>query len=442
MMDVGHMIELLRADVVPALGCTEPVCVAVCAATAADALAQARGAAVVPASIDVEVNPGLYKNGMSAGIPHCAGVGLDRAAALGAQLLVPANALEIFEGVTPQVAERAEAIVRAGRVSVRSNPAERSLYAQCVVRSAEGHEARCIIRDAHTNVVVVEVDGEAVARRRAPEAARAQGVPDLVAELSAMTIAEVRTLVDAAPIDDLAFLVDGVRMNERLAAYSENAEAGVGIARALREDAASSASLLSGGLLSRVILNVSSAAESRLDGCPLLTMSSSGAGTKGVAVMLPVSETARAIGAPRERELRAIAFAHLVNRYINAAIGKLSPMCTCVMASSTAAAAGIAYLLGGSDAQIGHAIRNMAGTVTGMICDGGKVGCALKVSTGSVAAVMAAVTAVRDAALRTSDGICAETPEQCIRNMARIGAEGMANVDSTIIDIMEEKKAR
>ena len=169
-------------------------------------------------------------------------------------------------------------------------------------------------------------------------------------------------------------------------------------------------------------------------------MSSSGAGTKGLVVILPVSEAADALGVSMEKKVHALAIAHLVNRYINAYIGKLSPMCSCVMASSTAASVGIAYLLGGSDEQLGYAVRNMSGTVTGMICDGGKVGCAMKVATGSSAALLCALTAVHDAPLRVSDGICAETPEDCIRHMAQIGNQGMAQTDKEIIHIMEQKK--
>jgi L-cysteine desulfidase len=232
---------------------------------------------------------------------------------------------------------------------------------------------------------------------------------------------------------------DGVDMNETLAAYSETQDVGVGIAKNLRSTIGTN--LLSDGLISRILLKVSSAAESRLDGCPLPTMSSSGAGTKGLVVILPVSETAKALSSTREKTLRALALAHLLNRYINAWIGKLSPMCSCVMASSTAACAAMAYLLGGSDAQIGGAIRNMSGTVTGMICDGGKVGCALKAATGSAAAWMCALTAVQGAALRSSDGICAETPEQCIRNMAQIGIHGMDRTDMEILSIMTQKNS-
>jgi L-cysteine desulfidase len=226
-------------------------------------------------------------------------------------------------------------------------------------------------------------------------------------------------------------------MNESLAAYSESQEVGVGIAQNLRKEI--NAGLLANDLANKIVLQVSSAAESRLDGCPLPTMSSSGAGTKGLVVILPVSETAKAIGASKLKTVQALAFAHLVNRYINAYVGKLSPMCSCVMCSSTATSAGITWLLGGNDEQITYAIRNMCGTVTGMLCDGGKVGCALKVSTGSFAALMSAIHAVNNVALRVSDGICAETAEQCIKNMARIGNQGMKATDAEILAIMTTK---
>lgn len=292
-----------------------------------------------------------------------------------------------------------------------------------------------MIRDAHTKVVRLERNGT-VLLEEDPEAQEG-GEDSVVAELKQMELARIRRLVDTASEEELDFLSEGVEMNEKLAAYSENQPVGVGLADAFRREIGQG--ILADDFLSRVLLKVASAAESRLDGCPLPTMSSSGAGTKGLVVILPVSEAAKALKVPRLNLLRALAYAHLVNRYINAHIGKLSPMCSCVMASSTAAAAGITYLLGGSDQQIGYAVKNMAGTVTGMICDGGKTGCALKVSTGSIAAVISAVTAIHDAALRTSDGICAETPEECIRNMARIGKEGMADTDAAILQIMTSK---
>ena len=427
-MDKEIFIDLLRRDVVPALGCTEPVCVALCAATAASHLSGP------VTEVSVEVNSGIYKNGMSAGIPNCREVGLHYAAALGAALKNPGRGLELLADITPEILRQAEALIAQNAVDVRLDAAQKGLYVKATVKAGED-SCTCLIRDAHTNVVMIEQNGEVLFEKASGGAA--SGGDPAVEALTAMTIAQIRAMVDSCTEEELTFLLDGVEMNEALAAYSESQASGVGIAAALRQELGGK--LLANDLLSRVLLQVSSAAESRLDGCPLATMSSSGAGTKGLVVILPVSEAARAIGASREKTVRALALAHLINRYINAAIGKLSPMCSCVMASSTAASAAICYLLGGSDAQIGWAIRNMSGTVTGMICDGGKVGCALKVSTGSAAAVLCAIIAVRDAALRVSDGICAETPEDCIRNMARIGTEGMATTDATILSVMQNK---
>lgn len=425
-----EMIEMLKKDVVPALGCTEPVCVAFCAANAGKWL----DAPIE--SIEVEVNAGIYKNGMSAGIPNCSEVGLERAAALGALLRNPEKKLELLEDVDVKLLEKMSNLIRAGRVCVRVAEQEKSLYVKCTVFDGE-HTVSCIIQDAHTKITEIRKNGKIIWQ---PETGNGQTADDHLVEcLKEMKIEQLRMLAEEATEEELLFLLDGVEMNEALAAYSETVKTGVGIADAIREEEGAEDGILSGDLLTRIMRKVSSAAESRLDGCPLPTMSSSGAGTKGLVVILPVHETAVTLGVSREKEVHALAFAHLVNRYINAHIGKLSPMCSCVMSSSTAASAAITYLLGGTDAQIGYAIRNMSGTVTGMLCDGGKVGCALKVATGSSAALLSAITAIHDAPLRVSDGICAETPEQCIRNIARIGKEGMRDTDQTILQIMREK---
>jgi len=428
-MTKEQMLQLLRQDVVPALGCTEPVCVALCAAMAGSVL---KG---TPISLQVEVNPGIYKNGMSAGIPNCTSVGLPWAAAIGLQLKNPAKQLQLLEDITEDVLNAAETMISSGKVSVSVADSERSIYVKCTVRS-ENEEIVCITRNAHTNIV--HLSRNDVTLLKNIQTVSAASGDALVDALKEMTIAQIRALVCSADEEELRFMGDGITMNEELSTYSETHPVGIGLADSLR--AQISTSLLSNDLAGKITLAVTSAAESRLDGCPLPTMSSSGAGTKGLVVILPVSETAKVIGASRLQTLRAIAFSHLVNRYINAYVGKLSPMCSCVMCSSTAASAGIAFLLGGNDTQIGYAIRNMTGTVTGMICDGGKVGCAMKVATGSFAALTSALHAVRNVALRVSDGICAETPEQCIRNMANVGINGMKDTDQEIIRIMRDCK--
>ena len=428
MLTKEEMLTLLKEDVVPALGCTEPVCVAICAAQAAQAI----GGELE--KIEVQVNANIYKNGMSAGIPNFNKVGLKYAAALGACLKNPEKRLELLQEVTDCIRTAVEELVNKKAVSVSIDEAEKGLYVRSVVTTSLG-TGECIIRDGHTNIVLIKKNEQVVFEKKS-EAQKQEN--SLVDALVKMSIVEIKELVESATEEELLFMLEGVEMNEMLAAYSEENKMGVGIADTWRKNIGGS--LLADDLMSRILLKVSSAAESRLDGCPYPTMSSSGAGTKGLVVILPISETADAIGASREKKVKALAFGHLVNRYINAYIGKLSAMCTCAMASSTAAAAAMAWLLGGTKEQIGAAIRNMTGTITGMICDGGKVGCAMKVSMTSVAALMSAMTAVNDAKLRVSDGVCATTPEECIQNIAKISNPGMLQADKEILDIMLQKE--
>lgn len=429
-MDYARWMKLLQQDVVPALGCTEPVCVALCAAYAGQ---QITGPIH---SVTVRTNTGIYKNGMSAGIPNCPQVGLSWAAAIGCLLKNPEKQLQLLEDITPGILSDAAELVETGRISVSPDQSISQLYVCCTLHGNQ-ETVTAIIQNSHTNLVLLEKNGQILLDRQ--NHSENTGDESTISLLKNLTISQIRAIAEEIPAADLEFIMDGVHMNEALASYSQDIPTGVGLAHALREEMGSA--LFANDLLNRILTKVASAAESRLDGCPLPTMSSSGAGTKGLVVILPVSETAKALGVSKETTLRALAFAHLLNRYINAWIGKLSPMCTCVMASSTAASAAMAYLMGGTDVQIGHAIRNMSGTVTGMICDGGKVGCALKAAAGSAAAWMCALTAVKGAALRPSDGICAQTPEQCIRNMARIGIHGMERTDMEILSIMAQKNS-
>lgn len=362
---------------------------------------------------------------MSAGIPHCDHVGLEYAASIGALLKKPEKQLTLFEDIEPDTITHAELLVP--HVSITINDSA-YIHVKCTLYTPND-TVTCIIKDAHTNIVYLEKNGIVLEEKTTQETNNTSTVID---ELKEMKISDICSLVDSMTVDELHFLLDGIEMNNQLSQYKGTTHLSDSFNH----------SLFSEDLFTRIIKKVTAAAENRLDGCPLPAMSSSGAGTKGLVVSIPVNEVAEELHVSLEKKLKSLALTHLVNRYINAHIGKLSPMCTCVMASSTAASVGIAYLLGATDTQIGYCVRNMTGTVTGMICDGGKVGCALKVSTGSTAALMCAMTAVNDAVLRESDGICASTPEQCIQNMARIGQNGMNKVDEEIISIMKSKECQ
>lgn len=427
MLTKEQMLAMLRADVVPALGCTEPVCVALAAADASKAI----GGTV--SKINVKVNANIYKNGMSAGIPNFHTVGLHYAAAIGAVLKNPERQLELLQDVTEDTVAMVNRLVEDSAVSVTIDETQTALYVNCEVYTENG-TGLTIIKGAHTNIILTKVNDLVLFEK---EMKSASGDDSVVEALKNMTIAEIRALVDSASEEELTFMMDGVAMNEALSDYSLTHEIGIGAAKTFRENVGTK--LIGDDLMSRIMMRVMSAAENRLDGCPYPTMSSAGAGTKGLVVILPISETAKVLGASKEKTVKALAFGHLLNRYINAYVGKLAAVCSCCMASSTAACAAMTWLLGGNDEQIGFAIRNMTGTITGMICDGGKVGCAFKVSASSAAALTNAIMAVNQVALRVSNGICAETAEQCIKNIGQIANPGMVQTDKEILDIMLKK---
>ncbi len=439
MLTKAQMLEMLKADVVPALGCTEPVCVALSVADAAKAI----GGKIE--KIEVKVNANIYKNGMSAGIPNFHAVGLHYASAIGAVLKNPEKKLELLQDLTKEAVEEVEHLIKEGMVSVTIDETQASLFVESKVTTEYGM-GLSITKDSHTNIILTKANENILFEKQLNSISSDNQWID---NLKEMTFAQIRQLVDTATVEELEFMLDGVAMNEALSEYhlehTQNIETdkkakneiGIGIAKTFQKNMGTN--LLSNDLMNKIMLRVMAAAENRLDGCPYPTMSSAGAGTKGLVVILPISEMAKTIQATKEQTVKALAFGHLINRYVNAYVGKLAAVCTCCMASSTAACAGMTWLLGGNDEQIGYAIRNMTGTITGMICDGGKVGCAMKVATSSVAALTSAIMAVNNVALRVSDGICAKTPEQCIKNISQIANPGMVRTDKEILDIMLKK---
>lgn len=408
MLNKKECIQLLKQDVTPALGCTEPVCVALCLAHAAKVLDEE----IV--SIDVDVNIGIFKNGMSAGIPNFDHVGLKNAATLGAFLKNPEKGLKLFEDIDDSIKEK---VYKFKQVQVHVDSTQTNLYVKGTLHT-QNQTCTCIIQDEHTNVVFLSKNDDILIDNK--NTVNKQS--NLISKLYKMNISDIVDLVNDLDSKGIEFLYDGVKMNLELAHYAKNHNLA-----------------LSSSFSSNFVSTLTCAIEARLSGCPLNTMSSSGAGTKGIALILPIHIVAREQQISKEKELKALALGHLLNHYINSYIGKLSQMCTCVMASSTACSAALVYMFGGNKNQIGYAIKNMTGTVTGMICDGGKVECSLKVTTGTISALLCAKTALNNASLKDSDGIVASTPEKCIQNMAYLSKVGMKEVDRTIVEIMENQ---
>ena len=253
-----------------------------------------------------------------------------------------------------------------------------------------------------------------------------------------MTVGEIYDLSQSADEKDLGFMLDGVKMNLAVSDYVAQHQVGIGIAKTLEKSM--NGNIMGNNLASRIMYKVASCAEGRMTGCPFPVMSSAGSGNHGITVTMPIFETAMYLHSTDLELCRALAFAHMLNVYIKMRTGKLSAMCGCGIAAATSVAATIVYLQRGSKEQIGNAIINMAANITGMICDGGKVGCALKLATASNAAVMSAELAMNDVVIPASNGICAATPEETITNMGTVSKPGMTETDHVVLKIMLDKE--
>ena len=440
-MDHKDIIALIRQEVKPALGCTEPIAVALAVAKAVEIIrencpsCQKDWRLEAGFKLDIEVSGNILKNGMGVGIPGTGMVGLPVAAALGAVCGESARGLEVLKGLTPEAVERAKQLEADGSVHIQVADTEHLLYVKATVTvdgkavaSAEvDPHAYAVIEDDHDRIVETSFADRILMSSESAAAAKEQ-----TSAPYDLNVKRIFDFASSAPFEDIAFILEDRTLNLALAHEGLEGQYGLQVGRAIREN---QQEVFGDDFMSFAMGLTAAASDARMAGSTLPAMSNSGSGNQGITVSMPVIAYALKYKVADEPLARALILSNLVAIHIKHYLGKLSALCGCVVAS-TGSACGIVYLQGGGYKEVCAAIKNMAGNITGMVCDGAKVGCAMKVASGVSCAVQSAVLALRGTCIPSTDGIIEDDVEKTIRNIGTIGSAGMKATDRMILDIM------
>ncbi len=417
--------DILQNEVFPAIGCTEPAACAYAAAVAAERL----GSPVE--QLDLKVDVGTYKNGAAVVVPRSDGAkGNVIAAAMGAVLANSSAKLELLRDATPNVLTQARTLANTA-CAYTCLPRETSFRVDATVIAA-GRSARCVLSEGHASIESIELDREMLFSRTSETGDDANQYRKV---LASMDLADVLAAAVTLDGDDRRFIDEGVDMN--LAMADRGVEV-PGAARQLRR--MHETGLLADDLFYRVKTRVAAAVDARMAGVAQPVMTSGGSGNQGVLAILVPCIAGRERSVPPARVQESIAMAHVLNAYVKCFLGELSVVCGCALAAAIAGAGAIVYQHAGIDMQrITHAVNNVIGDLSGLICDGAKPGCTMKTVTGADAAMRAAFMAIEGFGLSDDDGVLGLTAAESIRNLGRISIEGMLNVDPTVVDILSRK---
>ena len=421
-----EIIKLIHREVVPAMGCTEPVAVSLCTAKAVELLG------VQPQHIEVRLSPNVLKNAMGVGIPGTGMIGLPIAIALGAIVGRSEYQLEVLKDTTPADVEQGRKMIDEQRIKVGvKEGACDMLYIEVEV-TAGNDRAVAIISGSHTNFVYLESNGEIISDSRNCGASAAGANGDI-----ALTMRTVWEFATESPLDELKFILEAKQLNKAVAEESLKGEWGHCLGRTIRGNA-NKKEIFGDTTFTRMVSYTSAACDARMGGAQIPVMSNSGSGNQGIASTLPVVVYAEEKGASEEQLIRALILSHLTVIYIKQSLGRLSALCGCVVAS-TGSSCGVTYLMGGTYEEVSMAVKNMVANLTGVICDGAKPSCALKLASAVSTAVFSAVMAMEHRCVTSLEGIVDDDVDKSIRNLTSIGSKGMMETDRMILDIMTSK---
>ena len=424
-LEHDKIVALIRREVILSIGCTEPMAVSLCVAKACEVLGER------PQNMEVALSANIFKNAMGVGIPNSGMTGLPIAVALGAVAGHSEYGLEVLRDVDAAAVAEAKAFLAEVKPSIFVTDESDDILFIKVTVGTKSDSAEVVISGSHTNFSSIRRNGEEIAANVATASAVAEE------ERVALTLRKVYDFAEEVPLEKIEFLEEAVERNVSAAKLSFTGEYGHGLGKMLHSE--SSYAIFGDTLFTDILAHTSGACDARMSGAMVPIMSNSGSGNQGISATVPVARFAKAQGVGREELLRALVLSHLTVIYIKESLGRLSALCGCVVAA-TGSACGITRLMGGGFAEVSGAVKNMVANLTGMICDGAKPSCSLKVTSGVATAVLSATLAMNERVTTPLEGIIEEDVDNCIRNLTEIGRNGMSETDRLILKIMTTKE--
>ncbi|MBS5921761.1 MAG: serine dehydratase subunit alpha family protein, partial [Clostridium perfringens] len=411
-------LKILKKEVVPSEGCTEPIAIAYAASIAAEHL---KGEIK---EVNIYLSKNVIKNALGVGIPGTGGVGIEIAAALGISIQKSYKKLTILSNFTENELKKAKEIVDKNIINIKQKNTNKALYIEVELLS-ETSKSKVIIEDTHTNVTLIECDDEIIMDNNSEVS------EDLEEDYKLFKIADIYNFAKEADFDDIKFILESAKMNEKVSEEGLKGDYGLQVGSKIIQKG--NFNLFSNDASNKIIAASAAASDARMDGCAMPIMTTAGSGNQGIACSIPVAQTARLLDKSEEELARALVLSNLVTIRIKKHMGRLSPLCGAGIAGATGASCGITYLLGGNLENINYCINNMISDLSGMICDGAKETCALKIATGTNAAIQCANLAMNGISATANDGIVAKDVEETIESIETLIQNGFKNVDDTIL---------
>jgi L-cysteine desulfidase len=423
-----ELLLILRKGIAPATGCTEPIAVAYAVAKAKE---QTLGNLEY---IQVQVDSNIYKNGLTVTIPGTNEKGLVAAAAYGFLAGKTEKNFQVIESLTDEDIKKARQLIEHNKIKLILNRNFKGLHIE-VKLLTDQDKVRVIVLDSHLNIVSVEKvdrDKHFIPFERKDKGRNSNSLNNNIQEF---TLEDFLQFANDVPLQDVSFLEEGVKMNLEIAQEGLTLKTGVGttLTKLIQKG------VMSDNMITRAQILCAAASEARMSGSKLPVMSTAGSGNHGITAFLTNYAVAEKQQLPKIKLIRSLALTHLLTLFIKSYTGTLSSMCGCVVAAGIGASAGVVYLLSGTKDQILGALYNMVGSISGVICDGAKEGCAYKLALASGWAVQSALLSLNGAIIHTTDGIVDPDFRQLFKNLGHLCDPGMIATGQAILDIMLKK---